>query len=92
MRHNLVLAIMPPHIRGVPFIFLSYPRFRRYRGYTDGLRYAAHMRGLLASPTPKLAYLGLPRACRGLYHNEERPCGRREELTLFVVKNALRLL
>ena len=21
MRHNLVLAIMPPHIRGVPFIF-----------------------------------------------------------------------
>ena len=29
---------------------------------------------------------------RGLYYNEERPCGRGEELTLFVEKNALRLL
>ena len=26
------------------------------------------------------------------FFNEERPCGRGEELTLFVVKNALRLL
>ena len=28
----------------------------------------------------------------GLYHNEERPFGRCEELPLFVEKNALRLL
>ena len=27
-----------------------------------------------------------------IFFNEERPCGRCEELTLFVVKNALRLL
>ena len=46
VKHNPSRAIMPPHIRGVPFIFLSYPRFRRYRGCTAGLRYAAHMRGL----------------------------------------------
>ena len=26
------------------------------------------------------------------FYNEERPCGRGEELTLFVAKNALRLL
>ena len=26
VKHNLVLAIMPPHIRGVPILFLIYPR------------------------------------------------------------------
>ena len=93
--NNLSKATLPPHHAvGFRFFFSSNPGFRRYRASTPGLLYAAHIRGLPASssPTPRLAYLGSPKARRGLYYNEERPCGRGEELTLFVEKNALRLL
>ena len=52
MRHNLVLAIMPPHIRGVPFIFYLTHGSAAIAATPMGLRYAAHIRGLTASPTP----------------------------------------
>ena len=45
VKHNPSRAIMPHHIRGVPFIFLSYPRFRR-EAAAPMVRYAAHIRGL----------------------------------------------